>query len=420
MPLSRNRIGGRSAVALAAAVGLLCSTLSLTSAAAGTPRVENDTGAEDAAPRQSTQLRGTWVSSVSNIDWPSRSGLSAETQQQEYVALLDEAVDLRLNAVFVQIRPTADAFWPSPHEPWSQWLTGTQGADPGYDPLAFLVEEAHARGLEFHAWFNPYRVSTQSDPSKLAPDHPARVNPDWIFRYGSQLYYNPGIPEVRKFVQTAMMDAVENYDIDGAHWDDYFYPYPISGESIPDQDTYAEFGDDFDSIEDWRRNNIDLLVQEMGERIEAVKPDVAFGVSPFGIWRNDSSDPAGSDTNGLESYSAIFADTRRWVTQGWVDYISPQVYWEIGHAAADYAVLVPWWADVVAGTDVRLYIGQAAYKVGSNAAWDTAELSEHLTLNEAHPEVGGDVFFSHSSLTSNAAEAMARVVADHYTEPAGG
>ncbi|APU14966.1 MULTISPECIES: glycoside hydrolase family 10 protein [Actinoalloteichus] len=419
MHVSRSRFRARSAVALATAVGLLCSALTVSSASAGTARVDGSTGpSADGEPRQAEQLRGAWVSSVSNIDWPSGAGLSPAAQQQEYVDLLDELVDLRLNAVFVQIRPTADAFWPSPHEPWSQWLTGTQGVDPGYDPLAFLVEEAHARGLEFHAWFNPYRVSTQSDPGRLAPDHPARVNPDWIFRYGTQLYYDPGNPEVRAFVQTAMMDAVENYDIDGVHFDDYFYPYPVSGQTIPDQDTFAEFGGDFTSIADWRRDNINLLVREMGERVEAVKPDVDFGVSPFGIWRNRSSDASGSDTNGLESYSAIFADTRRWIEEGWVDYVTPQVYWEIGHSAADYAVLVPWWADAVAGTGVQLYIGQAAYKVGSNSAWNTAELSEHLTLNQAHPEVGGDVYFSVSSLRTNAAAAIARVVQDHYGEAA--
>jgi uncharacterized lipoprotein YddW (UPF0748 family) len=367
---------------------------------------------------QPEQMRAVWIATVSNIDWPSRPGLSVAAQQQEYRAILDHAVRLRLNTVVVQVRPTADAFWPSPHEPWSQWLTGVQGQDPGYDPLAFLVAEAHARGLQFHAWFNPFRVSKQDDPTRLVPEHPARQHPDWVFGYGGQLYYNPGIPAVREFVMDAVMDAVTRYDVDGVHFDDYFYPYPVAGAPIPDGAAFAQYGGAFADVADWRRDNVNQLVRGMAERIHAVKPDVEFGVSPFGIWRNRSADPRGSATRGLESYSAIYADSHTWVKQGWVDYIVPQIYWEIGHGAADYAVLVPWWAGVVAGTGVELYIGQAAYKVGSTPAWDEAELAEHLALNRKYPEVLGDVYFSARSLTSNAAAAMDRVVAGHYAKPA--
>ncbi|WP_308283422.1 glycoside hydrolase family 10 protein [Pseudonocardia nigra] len=371
-----------------------------------------------AAQQPPGQMRGVWISTVANIDWPSRSGLSAAEQQQEYRAILDNAVRLRLNAVVVQVRPTADALWPSPFEPWSQWLTGVQGRDPGYDPLAFLVQEAHLRGLEFHAWFNPFRVSRQADPARLVPEHPARTHPDWVFGYGGQLYYNPGIPEVRQFVTEAVMDAVTRYDVDAVHFDDYFYPYPVGGEQIPDGATFAQYGGAFTDVGDWRRDNVNQLVRGMSERIDAVKPEVEFGISPFGIWRNASTEPRGSATDGLESFSAIYADSVTWVEQGWVDYIAPQIYWEIGHRAADYAVLVPWWAGVVAGTGVELYVGQAAYKVGSTPAWDVAELSEHLTLNRAHPEVSGDVYFSARSLTSNAAAAIEQVAAEHYAQPA--
>lgn len=361
-----------------------------------------------------TEMRGEWISSVSNIDWPSKPGLSAEAQRAEYTRLLDQAVADKLNAVFVQVRPTADAFWPSPHEPWSHWLTGEQGEDPGYDPLAFMVAEAHKRGLQFHAWFNPYRVSMQADPNALVPEHPARKHPDWVFAYNGKLYYNPGVPEARAFVEDAIMHAVENYDVDGVHLDDYFSPSPASGQKIPDEETFRQHGGSFDDIEDWRRNNVDLLVSELDQRIHAAKPDALFGISPFGIWRNASSDPDGSDTKGLESYSAIYADSRKWVKEGWVDYITPQIYWQIGHSAADYAVLVPWWAKTVAGTDVGLYIGQGAYKVGSEGWTDPGELSAHLTLNRDHPEVKGDVYFSAKSLTGNAKDAYAKVVADHY------
>lgn len=372
-------------------------------------------GATATAAGPTTAMRAEWIASVTNIDWPSAPGLSADQQRAEYTRLLDRAVENELNAVFVQVRPTADAFWPSEYEPWSHWLTGEQGVDPGYDPMKFLVEQAHQRGLEFHAWFNPYRVSMQADPGKLVPDHPARQHPEWVFEYGGQLYYDPGVPQARAFVEDAIMDAVGKYDVDGVHLDDYFYPYPVNGEAIPDQDTFSRYGGRFDNIEDWRRNNVNLLVSELDKRIHEVRPGAQFGISPFGIWRNRSSDPAGSETSGLESYSAIYADSRAWVANGWVDYINPQIYWELGHPAADYAALVPWWANQVKGTDVNLFIGQGAYKAGEQGWEDPAELSRHLTFNRDYPQVDGDVYFSASSLDGNAKEAMAKVVADHYT-----
>ncbi|MGD7787900.1 glycoside hydrolase family 10 protein [Propionibacteriaceae bacterium Y1700] len=372
--------------------------------------------ADKSTPKR--QFRAMWLSSVVNIDWPSKVGLSVEQQQAEFIAWLDLAVELNLNAVICQVRPTADAFWPSPYEPWSQYLTGTQGGDPGYDPLAFQLAEARKRNLEYHAWFNPYRVSMQTDPSKLLSTHPARQHPDWVFAFGGKLYYNPGIPEVRSFVQDAMLDAVERYDIDAVHFDDYFYPYPVAGQDYPDAATYAEHGRGIATIEDWRRDNINLLVREMDERIHALKPWVKFGISPFGIWRNKSTDPLGSDTSGTESYSAISADTRTWVKQGWVDYINPQIYWQIGLAVADYAKLVPWWADVVADTDVALFIGQAAYKCSSGVFTDPEELSKHLTFNSDHPEVDGDVWFSAKDVRTDAKGAISTMAAEHYSKPA--
>ncbi|MGH3716701.1 MAG: family 10 glycosylhydrolase [Micromonosporaceae bacterium] len=369
--------------------------------------------------RPKRQLRAMWIASVVNIDWPSAKGLPVATQKSEYVAWLDLAKQRRFNAVVVQIRPTADAFWPSPYEPWSEWLSGTQGTNPGYDPLAFLVAEAHKRNLEFHAWFNPYRVAMHTDRTRLAASHPVRAHPDWAFAYGGKLYYNPGIPAVRAHVEDAMLDAVTKYDIDGVHFDDYFYPYPVSGQTIPDASTYAEYGAGFGNIHDWRRNNVNLLVQEMDSKIHAAKPWVRFGISPFGIWRNKSTDPLGSDTSGLQSYDAIYADSRKWVKQGWVDYINPQLYWYVGQAAADYAKLIPWWSDVVAGTNVQLYAGQAAYKVGSGGAWDDpAELSRHLTLNRSHAGVKGDVYFSAKDVRADRLGSISRLAADHYTRPA--
>ncbi|MEU9884530.1 family 10 glycosylhydrolase [Sphaerisporangium sp. NPDC051011] len=375
---------------------------------------------DPATPKR--QLRAMWIASVANIDWPSRTGLTAAAQQSEFRAWLDLAVRDRMNAVVVQVRPTADAFWPSPYEPWSEWLTGTQGTNPGYDPLAFMVAEAHARDLEFHAWFNPYRVANHEDPNRLVASHPARRNPSWRFAYGGKMYYNPGIPAVRTFIEDAVMDAVTRYDIDGVHLDDYFYPYPVSGQTIPDADTYAQYGGGFATIDDWRRDNVNLMIKETGRRIHQAKPWVRFGVSPFGIWRNASTDPLGSRTSGLQSYDAIYADTRLWVKQGLIDYIAPQIYWHIGFAAADYAALTSWWSDTVRGTGVQLFIGQAAYRAGvsgQDPAWQQpGELSSHLYENRGHPEVAGDIYFSAKDVRADRIGAFTRVMTDHYTRPA--
>ncbi|MFF9345129.1 glycoside hydrolase family 10 protein [Streptomyces sp. NPDC014773] len=344
------------------------------------------------------QMRGLWIASVVNIDWPSRTGLDPAAQRAEFARLADEALAWGFNALFVQIRPTADAFWPSPLEPWSQWLTGTQGQDPGYDPLDFMVDTAHRRGLAFHAWFNPYRVSMQADPAALVPDHPARVHPEWTVSYGGKLYYDPGVPAARRFCQEAMLDAVRRYDIDGVHFDDYFYPYPVAGSDFPDDGTFETYGAGHTDKAAWRRNNVDLMVREMRDAVRAVRPDALFGISPFGVWRNASTDPRGSRTSAFQSYDGLHADTRGWVERGWLDYIAPQVYWHIGLPVADYGVLAPWWAEAVRGTDTELWIGQAVYKsgaAGQPAPWqDGKELSRHLALNATLPEIGGDLFFS--------------------------
>ena len=365
------------------------------------------------------QFRALWIASVVNIDWPSTTGLQPQQQRAELTGWFDMAARLRLNAVILQVRPTADALWPSRYEPWSQYLTGRQAVDPGYDPLAFAVAEAHKRNLELHAWFNPYRVSMQTDPAQLVPEHPARQHPDWVFTYGPRLYYNPGIPDVRQFVADAILDAVTGYDIDGVHFDDYFYPYPIAGHVLPDADTFARYHTRFDSVADWRRDNVNKLICEVGQRVHRAKPWVKFGISPFGIWRNRSTDPCGSDTEAFQSYDGIFADTRLWVEKGWVDYITPQLYWNIGQPVADYAKLVPWWNDQVHGSDVQLYIGEATYKVGTTRAWNNpAELSAHLRFDRDYPAVTGNVYFSATSVRTNALAATSRLVNEHYQHPA--
>ncbi|GGP10353.1 family 10 glycosylhydrolase [Nonomuraea glycinis] len=366
------------------------------------------------------QMRGMWIASVVNINWPSKQGLSADQQKAEYLAWLDLAVERKLNSVFVQIRPTADAFWPSPFEPWSHWLTGVQGQDPGYDPLGFAVAETHKRGLAFHAWFNPYRVSMQADPAQLHPDHPGRKHPDWILPFGGKLYYNPGMPEVRKFCQDAMLDALTRYDIDGLHFDDYFYP--TNSTAFDDSAAFAQHGGGFPDLAAWRRHNVDLMVSEMQQRVRAAKPETAWGISPSGIWRNKGTDPLGSDTNGGQSYDNLHADTRGWVRKGWLDYIAPQLYWYIGQPPADYSKLVPWWSGVADGTGTLLWIGQAAYKAGDPAQapeWqDPAELSDHLTLNRDHRQIGGDIWYNANDLRADRIGSISTAVNDHYTRPA--
>ncbi|EFL14186.1 family 10 glycosylhydrolase [Streptomyces sp. C] len=408
---------------LAGAAGVLATTAAGPAAAARVREPAGPPGVRAARTagggRAGTaEFRGMWIATVQNVDWPSESGLSAREQRAELIKLLDTAVARRLNTVILQVRPAADAFWPSTREPWSQWLTGVQGRDPGWDPLGTAVTEAHARGLELHAWFNPYRVANHTDRSRLAASHPARRNPGWTVAYGGKLYYNPGLPEVRAFVQEAMLDAVTRYPVDAVHWDDYFYPYPVAGEYFDDDEAFAEHGGSFTSRAAWRRDNTDTLVHEMSQRLRASRPAVRFGISPFAVWRNQGTDRLGSATRALQTYDDLYADTRKWVLKGWVDYVVPQAYWHIGYAAADYAEVVRWWAQTVAGTGVDLYVGEALYRCdarSSTAAWrDPAELSRHLTLAGRYAEVRGHAYFSGKYVVADPNGALARVVADHY------
>ncbi|MFD0224620.1 glycoside hydrolase family 10 protein [Streptomyces hirsutus] len=396
--------------------------MSAASAAPGRP-LSGPSGATGGRGAAAGEMRGVWLATVANRDWPSRPGLSAAEQRAELIAHLDAAIRNRLNTVILQVRPTADALWPSPYEPWSACLTGTQGVDPGWDPLGTAVTEAHARGLELHAWFNPYRVAAHTDPTRLAATHPARENPGWVVPYGGKLYYNPGLPEVRAFVEDAMLDAVRRYPVDAVHFDDYFYPYPVAGQTFDDDTAYDTHGGAFPDRAAWRRDNIDRLVRETAARIKEIRPGTRFGISPFGVWRNATTDPLGSDTRaGVQTYDDLHADTRRWARENWIDYICPQLYWNIGFAAADYAKLLPWWSAVVEGSGTQLYVGEALYKAGDPtqpAAWqDPAELSRHLTLATSYPRARGHVFFAAREAAADQTGAMARVVADHYGEPA--
>ncbi len=350
-----------------------------------------------------SQFRAVWVATVANIDWPGQPGLSVAEQQQQFITILDKVQQMHMNAVIVQIRPTADAFYPSKLFPWSQYLTGVQGQDPGYNPLAFMIEQAHKRNIQFHAWFNPYRVSLSTDRSKLAPNNPAILHPDWVVSYGGELYFNPGIPAVRQYIIDGIMEVVKNYDIDGVHFDDYFYPYPVAGQAFPDQATYQQYGKGFSNLGDWRRDNVNKLVQGVSQAIKRVKPYVQFGISPFGVWRNQSTDPTGSATQaGVQDYDDLYADTRTWIKHNWIDYIAPQIYWNIGFPPAAYDVLVPWWSHEVDGTHVQLFTGMAVYKIGQPGPWSNPEeMPDQLALNLQYPEVKGEIFYSMSQLMKN-------------------
>lgn len=379
--------------------------------------------------RATRELRGMWLTTVNNIDFPSRPGLPQAQVEAEYLGWLDLAVAQHHNAIFVHVRPSGDAFWPSKYAPWSEWLTGKRdGKSPGWDPMAFMVDEAHARNLEFHAWFNPYRGSQPgpagagADFAKLAPNHPLRAHRDWAIAYpkgkAGRLYYDPGNAAARRFVEDSMLEALRAYDIDGVHFDDFFYPYPEAGQDFPDNASFAKRANKSVGRAAWRRDNVNTLVREMSVRIKQVKPWVKFGISPFGIWRNAETDPAGSATHGLQSYDAIYADTRTWVREQWLDYIVPQLYWAIGFAKADYVKVLPWWSKLVKGSRVQLYIGQGDYRVGEKGPWrDPAQLERQLALNDKYG-VNGSVHFSAKQIRANRLGATARYRNAHYAAPA--
>jgi len=426
MKLSGKRIFGMGILILCCMLILLLGSLVLLSGVgnvrAGGDRVDA-TNCPPPAPGQSLkhQFRAVWIATVTNVDWPSANGLSIDQQKQEYIHLLDAVQSMNMNAVIVQIKPTADAFYPSKYGPWSEWPTGVQGKDPGYNPLAFMIEETHKRNLEFHAWFNPYRVSMQSDHNKLSADHPARQHLDWLVSYGG-LYYNPGIPAVRDFIVGSIMEVVNNYDIDAVHMDDYFYPYPIAGQDFPDNATYQQYGaGKFANKGDWRRDNVNQLVHELATDIKQAKSYVKFGISPFGVWRNKATDPTGSDTTaGVQDYDDLYADIRIWIKNNWLDYIAPQIYWNIGFPPAAYEKLVNWWSKEVAGSHVHLYIGEAAYKIhANNAAWDNPEeIPNHFKLDLQYSAVKGNVFFSLKDLLKNPLGIKDRLSKDIYKDKA--
>jgi len=368
------------------------------------------------------EFRGVWIATVANIDWPSRKGLSPVVQQQEFTTILDAHQKNGMNAVIVQIRPVADAFYRSQYEPWSEWLTGKQGQEPSppYDPLAFMVEESHKRGMEFHAWFNPYRATFDTIASKLAPNHISLQHPEWLLTYGGKKLFDPGLPEVREYIGQVILDVVHNYNIDAVHFDDYFYPYPVAGDTLRDDSTFVKHPNGFTNKDDWRRNNVNLLIKMIYDGIRLAKPYMKLGISPFGVWRNLSEDPSGSDTRaGNSSYTHLYADSRAWLQQGIIDYIVPQNYFSTGYKVVNYEKLTKWWLTNTNGR--HLYIGQGPYKINKNAdsTWfHPSEIPRQIRLNRQYPQIQGSVYFSSKSIMSNPNHIADSLQADFYRYPA--
>lgn len=337
------------------------------------------------------EFRGAWLHTIFQGQYK-RQG--TEQNKAYLAAQLDSLQAMGVNAVLFQVRPQSDAFYASTLEPWSRFLTNDGAApEPFWDPLEYMVAEAHARGMELHAWLNPYRVTSNSNQT-LPAGHIYHSHPERFIRYDGKLYFDPGLPENREFIGAVVDDIVARYDVDGIHFDDYFYPYPKAGVEFGDDASYARYGQGMDRG-DWRRKNVDLLIADLHRRIRAAKPWVRFGVSPFGIHRNKSTDPDGSETSGLQNYDALFADVLLWDREGWTDYTLPQLYWELDHRAASTRVLNQWWNDH-AGTNRHLYIGQDVTK-----CMDKGELAEKVAISRRNPNVQGNCWWPGYALTAN-------------------
>jgi len=382
------------------------------------------------------EFRGVWVATVENIDWPSKKGLTIEEQKAEFIRLAEMHKRNGMNALIVQIRPAGDAFYPSLLEPWSEYLTGKQGVAPipFYDPLQFMIEETHKLGMEFHAWLNPYRAVFNIHTSSIASSHLTKIHPEWFITYGGKKYFNPGLPQVREFVASVVKDIVTRYDVDAIHMDDYFYPYPIAGIPFPDEYTYKQYGNGLNKA-DWRRSNCDSIIKLLYQTIRSVKPTVKFGISPFGVWRNQKVDSTGSRIQvqllnqtirstkptvkvgiiwrnqendsmgsctqaGNTCYDDLYANILLWLKNGWIDYVAPQLYWERGHKLCDYDTLLAWWNKYTYGK--HLYIGHGVYRAGTNTAWKNRnELPNEINALRKYTTTQGSIYFSSSNFNSN-------------------
>lgn len=347
------------------------------------------------------EMRGVWIATVNNIDWPSARTLTVDQQKQEYIDILNLHQQNGMNAIFMQVRPAADAFFPSQYEPWSIFLTGTQGQPPipYYDPLAFMIEETHKRNMEFHAWINPYRAIFKTKENPTSPSHITKLHPEWFVDYGDHRYFDPGIPEVRRHTLRVVRDLIERYNIDGIHMDDYFYPYKIAGKVFPDEGSYNTYGNGMNK-DDWRRSNCDSIIKNLWETVNSMPRRVKFGISPFGVWKNSSQDPLGSNTRGGgNNYFELYADIRLWLQMGWMDYCLPQLYWELNHPTNQYDILLEWWNRNAFGR--HMYIGHGIYRAGQKGWLDKNEIPNQINMLRKYKTTQGSVYFSSKSFAKN-------------------
>ena len=381
----------------------------------------------DEPPPVTREFRGAWIATVANIDWPSQPGLSVDEQKRELVKLLDLAVELKLNAVVLQVRPACDALYASQLEPWSEYLTGKMGQapEPNYDPLSFAVDEAHHRGLELHAWFNPYRASHPTMQGPISENHVSRTHPELVRQYGEYLWLDPGEPAAVDHSLTVILDVVRRYDVDAVHFDDYFYPYPINDKDgkrvdFPDDASWAKYLVGLDGTEplardDWRRANVDRLLERLSTEIHRAKPWVKFGVSPFGIYRPGQP----PSIQGFDSYANLYADSRKWFQDGTVDYFSPQLYWPIEQQAQSYPVLLAWWQEQ--NTQGRhLWPGNFTSRVddGSKTEWTADEVVQQIEATRAQAGAGGNIHFSIKALAADRGGVATKLREGVYAEPA--
>ena len=362
------------------------------------------------------EFRAAWIQSVNG----QFRGMPTEKLKQNLIGQLNSLQKAGINAIIFQVRPEADALYASRLEPWSRFHNRVQGKapEPYWDPMQFMIDECHKRGMEFHAWINPYRTKTTLK-SELAPNHVYNIHPEWFVTYGDQLYFDPALPESRRHICMVVSDIVSRYDVDAIHMDDYFYPYPIKGKDFPDDASFARFGGGFSNKGDWRRSNVNVLIKKLHETIREIKPWVKFGVSPFGIYRNESSDPLGSKTKGLQNYDDLYADVLLWAREGWIDYNIPQIYWHIGHPVADYETLVKWWAR---NTENRpLFIGQSVMNTVQNADPKNPSINQlprKMALQRAYQTIGGSCQWPASAVVENAGKYRDALIAEYHKYPA--
>ncbi|WP_269224962.1 glycoside hydrolase family 10 protein [Flavobacterium eburneipallidum] len=384
-----------------------------------------DGNAQEKITHPKNEFRGVWIATVANIDWPKINTDSVTKQKADFIEILETYKKMNYNAVIVQIRSSGEAFYPTELAPWSRYLTGKEGKAPTpfYDPLEWMITEAHARGFEFHAWLNPYRATMDIKTENLSPKHDFNRHRNWMIKYGQsgkeKFYYDPGLPEVQSHLTKVVEEVVQNYDIDAIHFDDYFYPYREVGQTFNDKSSFAKYGNGL-KLEEWRRANVDTLVKRVSHTIKDCKPWVQFGISPFGVWRNKSVDPKGSDTeSGQTNYDDLYADPMTWMEYKWIDYLVPQLYWSMEHPKASYSKLLKWWAENSKNT--AIYIGNGTYKINndSDKRWNNPmEIPNQIDITRTYKNVQGNAFFSAKWFLNKHQNVTKIIMENQYKYPA--